>query len=573
LIRPIFRTALLESLAAAAVVLIIGQFLRQVGTTPAQGVLEIRPTPDAAELAWVAQAFAEGRGPLMPIADELHPSRFAPVHPLLASLWLRVWDGDLATALRGYSLAAMVLGAVLLHLWLGVAGLSPLGRVVVVAAVLRTPLAIAAARSLLQEPTLFLLFAAGGLAWSGGLRLLRDAPRRPVGVCVFGLAGAILAAFTCIRPTGAPLLVVAAVDAVWTLGRRPSLGALGALALGAALVLGADVIYTLRVAGIVHLVAYSHWHPHFWGFSWARPFEPTRDIFHQTQGLRLLRDALGLTGHLSSAGVASAIVALVGIDLLLRFRTAPMRTQAVLLAVFALSQATAHLFYEFYATRFFIAAYPAFLIAGVAGWEAALRSLWRGERWRRAAVVLAVPALTVLFLGIGRPWPIAGKLASEKEWRMTQAHRANGERVRALECPLFVDRLPVLNMRLLLGLGDWPHPIAPLVSSLDLYSDGHSPLFVIGHVAPGRGHIEDPPLWPGDPARSFLVDHRGQVANDGRIERLVAHDGRIAVYGPSWRTDAAGPLRIWAKAHGLSVHDLSRDPRVRLWVIEQQTGN
>ncbi|MBN1476494.1 hypothetical protein JXA47_07070 [Candidatus Sumerlaeota bacterium] len=554
-----------ETVGFALAVLLCLEFVSRVTMDAEPGVLLYQPHPDAVEHAWVTRAFAHGQSPLMPLANELHPSRFSPVHPLLASLSLRLVGGDFA-GLLWHSAAALVLGCLLIHGWLGVVRLSLPARLVALLAILRLPMMVTAGRNILQEPSMLLLFGAGGLAWALAMQCVRRPRGRSVGFASMALAGAAMAALLCIRPPTAALLVLVALHAVMTLGWRGALAPLTALGLGAAAVIVATALYVHRVSGLWDVTAYHHWIPGFTGLSWSQPMRPPLNDDSLPMGLLLLSEVFGISKHLTGAGILSPVLALLGVALLIPRRLSwPGRLSMALLFVFALSQLGFHLFYQHFEARFLILAYPALLIAGLAGWDEALRAWWRGGRWRSLA---ALVALLVAIGLVGIPWHMRSAFISTWDRREVMAHHRNASVVRYLDCPLFVHGVPTLSARLLLDLCDWPQVIAPFQVHLRLDLDGHTPQFRMNAVGPPRGHLEDPSLWPDNPHFSGLVDHELGMIGGELATRLLERHGRFAIYIPAWIEWQIGNVRGWAWEHGLTLRDVSRDRRWCLIVVE-----
>jgi MFS family permease len=554
-----------ETVGFVLAVLLCVEFVSRVEMDSAPGVPLYRPYPDAVEHAWVTQAFAHGRSPLMPLANELHPSRFSPIHPLMASLSLRLGEGEF-TGLLWHSSAALVLGCLLIHGWLGVVGLSLTARIVALLAILRLPMMVTVGRNIMQEPSMLLLFGVGGLAWALAMQSLGRPRRRVIGMVSMALAGAALAALLCIRPPTAPMLVLVALHVVMTLGWRGALAPLIALGLGAAGVIVATALYVHHVAGLWDVTAYHHWIPGFTGLSWSQPGRPPLNGDSLPMGIMILSEVFGISTRLTAAGILSPVLALLGVALLIpRGLSWPGRLPMALLFAFALSQLGFHLFYQHLEVRFFILAFPALLIAGAAGWDAALRAWWRRGQWRSLA---ALVALLVAIGLVGIPWPTRSAFVSTWDRREVMAHRRNASVVRHLDCPLLVHRMSVLSARLLLDLSDWPHVIAPFQVHLRLDLDGHTPQFRMSDVGPPRGHLGDPSLWPEDPHFSGLIDHDLEMIGGEQAERLLERHGRFAIYTPTWMEWQIGNLRGWALERGLTLRDISRDRRWCLIVVE-----
>jgi hypothetical protein len=621
-VRTPLRAALRETLLFAAVLTLCHLFIGWCDARPGAGSPLLRPLPDASENAFVALAFAEGRSPLLPIANELHPSRFSPVHPFIASLWIRANGGGLRP-IYDYPVYAVCLGALFLSVWLGVAGVSSPLRLIAVIAVLHSPLMIGLAQFFLQEPTFFLLFTVGGVAWSAGIR---GAGRNPNGIAALGalaFAGALWAALACARP---PLMILGclALAAIpLSLGKAKCLNALVAVIIGGMSVVVLCIVYQLHVAGLFHVVAYHHWAPDFVGFHWAQPLRPPLNVADTPLWLLLLRDTLGLTEAVTVGWWITPALALVGVLLLaLRRLSTPARGLGVLLLLFWVSQMALHAFYEHHDARFAVLSYPSLLMAGLIGWDGALRALWSRSA---GAKLLAVTVALTLGIGLTGAWstlplpedaeesqdpemegesneavevqpegvassefsltPVSASLESatgesvsdeeigfwdarEFDLRLLAGIRAHIDTTKRLECPVFVDRTSLLNTRIFLEMADSPQVFASLTEHLDHSQDGHLPQFWMSDVGPPRGLLESAEIWPNDPLNSCLLHNDCTVIDDGRIERLIAQHGRIAIMYTIWRRKDLEPLFTWADAHGLQMRDAARDTSWRLRVLE-----
>ncbi len=578
-LRRSLRVALLEVVGLSLLLLLCCDYHVRVGDLPERGVLEFHPLPDAAEQAFVAQAFARGRDPMLPIGNELHPSRFSPVSPFLQSLTLR-WLGDYdAEALLSHSVFAVQAALVLLYAWMAALGLSVPARLAAIWMLVRTPMLRQMGRNILQEPQILLLFALAGLAAALALRLLRRRPGQSAGLAAAAVAGAGAVAAMCIRPTNAGLVLALAGGLALDLGWRRAWFGLLAFAAGGAAVAAIDVIHIHRVSGLWALHAYGHWMPGFVGFSWGqageRPLSPEWDDPHWVLTLQSL---FGMRVDVTGAGPMSTSLMIIGLLWFLP-RAIPHVSRATppLLALFAAAQAVAFSFYPHHYPRFFVTILPPLLVAGVAGWDAALRAHASAGGRRRRATALALGALATVFIAAPhRPFPERDNLwwrqrTVQEERRQVQRHRTNAPEARPLGCPLFVDRIGLLEARLLLRLVGWPHPVAPIYAHLDLFWDGHMPQFMIQDVQPPRGHLDDPALWPGTPLETHLVDHRGTVRAEW-IAQLIARHGRIALYFPPWRPAAVDKLLDWAPLNGYRLTDIGREPVWRLVLMEPVTA-
>ena len=105
---------------------------------PSYDSLTLRPAPDTVEQATVALALAEGRNPLLPIVNELHPSRYSPVHPFVVSLYLRL-SGDGLDGFHHWPLIAVLVGTALIYVLMIVAGVYVVWRLITVYLILSQP--------------------------------------------------------------------------------------------------------------------------------------------------------------------------------------------------------------------------------------------------------------------------------------------------------------------------------------------------------------------------------------------------------------------------------------------------
>lgn len=248
--------------------------------------LAFRPVPDTVEQVWVAAAFAQGRSPLLPVGNELHPSRFSPVHPAALSLWLRL-HGGAPEAAAGWPPVAAALGLAALYAWMLLAGVPLLWRLTAFFLLFFSPGAFETSRELMQESSFTLLFGLSAAAWALGWRAFERAADegaysgiRAIGtLALFALAGALAGALAFARPTLAPWPGLMFLATLWSLRRPgarrfPAQAPAAALAAGALAVAALTLIYIHRVAGVWGLVAYHHWKPHYGqdSMALAQPF-------------------------------------------------------------------------------------------------------------------------------------------------------------------------------------------------------------------------------------------------------------------------------------------------------------
>src|SRR5687767_8798877 len=87
---------------------------------PSGDARTLRPYPDNTEYVWQALSFSQASLPLQPIGHELHPSRYAPVHPLLLGAFIRAFGQR--EAVYWWPPAAFLTGSLFFYLALGEMG-------------------------------------------------------------------------------------------------------------------------------------------------------------------------------------------------------------------------------------------------------------------------------------------------------------------------------------------------------------------------------------------------------------------------------------------------------------------
>jgi len=572
----------------ALLVLLVYGFLELGGGTPDDDTLLYRPVPDAAEQAYVSRAFAFGKSPLLPIVNELHPSRFSPVHPFLVSVWIRLNAGNFDRIFQ-WSPFAILLGMLLLYILLVKSGSATPVRIMSAYLILYTPLLLSASGKILQESTLFLLFAGVCITWYMGMLLYKTPeesvpqPRREKGSYVFFLlSGVFCGALISIRLTILPLAIFLLIHAVRIFPAKKAWKPCLVFFSGHLIIGLSILVYMKRTAGIFSLEGYSHWMRGYSAFAFAHALKPPVNCPDGTPNyLLIIREILGIQKTMVVWGWPSMVLLLVfGIagfmipqrpgsqDLPAQKKFRIFRSLLFFLFLFGISQIIIHLFYFFFDTRFFILSYTIIVLCGLAGWWDIFRFLYHAPKGEKSLILIAAVLAGLVIAGgynVFQGYDILtgykkASLSLSPALREKFIHEKYRSRIRRLSCPLFVDKLPVLNARLLLGLEESPFPIAPLTRENNLYFESHTVQFLWYKVGPSAGNLDAFSIWKGNPAESYLFDQESGRLRGEFLEALLYHYGKIQIYFPSWRRrDLAGFFGS-LKNSDWKIANLSCDP-------------
>ena len=412
-----YRALILLLTEGALIVLLVYGFLKLGAGTPDDETLLFRPAPDTAEQAYVSRAFAFGQNPLLPIVNELHPSRFSPVHPFLASLWIRLNAGN-PDSIFQWSLVSILSGMLLFYILLIQSGAPGAVRILFVYLILYTPLLLSLSGKFLQEPTMFLLFAGACAAWHKGMILsqtLREnaetkVPGRNIGSSVFFLfSGILCGALICIRITLFPLTIFLVLFAIREFPVKKAWKPCLAFILGHLFIIILVMIYMMRLADIFFIQGYFHWMPDYRPFAWGNAFKPP---INRSDGiphyLLIVRELLGIQKTVVVWGwLSMTFLIFFGILGFLiprspesQDRKTPnkyklFRSLLFFLFLFGLSQILFHLFYFFHDLRFFILAYPIIILCGLTGWWEIFRFLQHTTKMKKILI-----AITAILTGI-----------------------------------------------------------------------------------------------------------------------------------------------------------------------------
>jgi len=589
------RVLLPLMLEVLALFLIVYGYLILDGGAPDDDTLLFRPVPDAAEQAYVSRAFALGQNPLLPIVNELHPSRFSPVHPLLMSLWIRLNAGNFNRIFQ-WSPLAILLGMLLLYILLVKSGAAIPVRIMSAYLILYTPLLLSTSGKILQESTMFLLFAGVCITWYMGMLLYKTSeesgpyPRCEKGSWLFSLlSGLFCGALISVRLTIFPLAIFLMIHAIWIFPIKKAWKPCLAFFSGHLIIIVSILVYMKRTAGIFSLERYSHWMGGYSLFAFAHALKPPVNCPDGTPNyLLIIREILGIQKTMVVWGWPSMVLLLVfGVAGFLIPQRPGSQDQAAqknyrlfrsllfFLFLFGFSQIVIHLFYFFFDARFFILSYPIIVLCGLAGWWDSFRFLYHTLKMKKLLIVIPAVLAGLVFAGGYNVFQGYDILTSYKKGspslspvlREKFIHEKYRSRVRRLSCPLFVDKLPVLNARLLLDLEESPFPIAPLTREENLYFESHTVQFLWYKVGSAAGYLDDASIWKGNPAESYLFDQETGRLRREFLEALLNHYGKIQIYFPSWRRkDLAGFFRS-LKNPDWKIANLSCDPGWRLVLV------
>ena len=130
-----------------------------------------------------------------------------------------------------------------------------------------------------------------------------------------------------------------------------------------------------------------------------------------------------------------------------------------------------------------------------------------------------------------------------------------------------MDKIPVLNARLLLDLEESPFPIAPLTREFSLYFESHTVQFLWYKVKPAAQYLDNRSLWKGDPPECYLYDQEKKQVRREFTERLINHYGKLAIYYPEWRRRDLAEFFSSLNDSLWEMKNLSRDPGWNLIVV------
>jgi hypothetical protein len=151
-----------------------------------------------------------------------------------------------------------------------------------------------------------------------------------------------------------------------------------------------------------------------------------------------------------------------------------------------------------------------------------------------------------------------------------QVHGKYGELMPALSCPVFVDRLPVLNARILLGLYEYRFPIAPLERNPKSSRDGHTVQFLWYQVRRPTGYVDPDFHWPGNPYESALFDREKGYFHDKLFQSLIDHYGKIGIYYPLGREMDLDSIFNHLQKNNYEIHDAGIHEQWKLRIVTRR---
>ena len=561
--------------------------LFQIGFgSPSTEALAFHPIPDAAEQAWCAIQFANNQKPLIPLSNELHPSRYSPVHSFLISIPLR-FSSDKFGAIYYWSPFAIILGSIFILLWLQLCGLKPEMIAFLFYLTLTTPLFFDASKELLQDTTLFLLFFLGQLLWY--LSLVKDGcDKNRLNNFLLMATGILIATVISIRPTYFPLLVLMIGQYLY-LFKRTRLKSLLIFS-------GSTIGFFLLIIGFQCWISnkwifsgYYHWESYLKIFSFAQPFNVVSNLPDQpVNGLLILNALLGITDSWTDFQWPSqALVLLLGVvGLFLPGKEKEgvdvnlqkiFKTQIIVLLSFAWLQILIHLFYYFYAPRFFLTIQFIFVLSAIYGLNRLISITVVSGKWIKLGLSIVILFAVIPMSSVYRIHIILNELTKRNYKNPLHAHdiyyknyHENSELIKQLDCPLFVSSIPLLNARLLLEQEENKYPVSEIfLTDAAIQNPQPNHLLVMN---PGKPcfFILPEKDWPKNHQFSFLYNPITKEVNEEWLDYLINRFGKIAVYVNLGDYQQFKPVLEYAKENDFVVREISRLSWLKLFVITKE---
>jgi hypothetical protein len=538
------------------------------------------PQPDVTEYAYVASALRDGVSPLMPVGGELHPSRYAVIHPLLMALWSWLAGGDDAMQLYpavAMSLAVGIFWGALVAIRLGAGW-----RLLCIAAILPSPLMVEIGRSLMSESTIALLSAISFLSLVLGTRVVTGKSR----YAWLLLAGFSIGAVVCCRTTFAPLALL--LTGVALLGAQQNARRAGiVMALGGALAAAAAAWYNWRVAGIAELSTYSHWLGGAPLFGWFQPWVGAPPPFEEFQTWQVMVGLhLGgwpwLMGH--QPVWASVVMWGFAVYGAARFALTQRRgwarpcpdidfraLVAATAAIYALLHVVTFIFYSYPLARFSVVAWPAMILGACVACERLASRLHPAGRGRLVLLVVAVytiahPLSLAVWVGGNVNVSLHRGRNAQRTYMLSEPllHRTAALAMKGDNHPIFVDGLGMVRARLLMGGLGSDRVFASMVNHNHL-EDGHLPQFNWYQVGAARGYLRpEDPLWQVRATETILINEFPRSAHVPFLEKLTQRGEPFYLYYPLSRSESYEVLWAWLREHGKTRETLRETAQWRL---------
>jgi hypothetical protein len=571
---------------------------------PGDRVLLYQPVPDAAEQVYVANAFAKGICPLIPVANELHPSRYSPVHSFLESFWIKFHRGNIDSVFS-WSFFCLMSGMALFYFLMIYAEMPIPIRIMTLYLVLYTPIFVSLSNNIMQEPTIFLLFSAACFSWYVAMKKTQES-----NICIersnwdkvrimilFLISGLLSGAIFCIRVTNLPLILIFIFHAIWVLKKKQAIVPCIFYLSGVILCTLAVLIYMISVCKIFNIAGYGHWMPDFKPFSWQNAFiPPVNRIVKTPNYLYIIQEILGIRTTGILFGWPSPVVLLVGgFAALINNSLISQKEQKILsehkvidkqslffsmfffLFLFALSQLVIHFFYFFNDFRFMVLVYSIIVIFGLVGWNHLIVSLYKTRRIKKVyTAILTISA----FIAISGIFTIKDRLdmfpvnKSGLKNKLTpklekEIHERYGNLIQKLNCPVFVDKFSLLNARLLFGLSQYNFPISHLCPEEELGYGGHTVQFKWYDVKDPVDYLHSRKIWKENPDETYLYNPGDNVINNEFLDSLLFNYNKIAVYYPIWRKRDLSPFLNYLIKNKYNIKRLTRKKEFALIIISK----
>lgn len=543
---------------------------------------QLSPMPDVEEYAWVALRFAQGDSPLMPIANELHPSRYSPVHPFLMSLWMRMHGGGL-DALFSWPMVALSLALLFFNIAIIRLGLTVLSAVLFSWLFLLNVGGRDTYANVMSEGTIILLLSFALLSWSEALRHGQgeEGRQRWFSLLAAFLCGMAVGGIVAMRAT--MIFFAFAFPLHWMLtGGRRGVLPLALYILGGTAVALVSAAYVYHHAGIWGTAAYGHWvhstNDYFFSLAHAREFIPGADVPRWAHDLEAL---LGQNGFLWNGRASAVMMLLVGgilgiiSHLVHRWRDKADTAWAVAACLFlsALCLFAAHLFFRFHYFRFLAPMLPVLILFGIAGWEQVFRLIATATPSRLRLLIMGIlpawvlaspPALELVIYGTTLPRSTLDHARYIDDAK--RRHQEVGKIVREWKCPLFVDQVSTMRARMLMGLENHPSPIAPIRLHNITHLDSHTVQFNwFPQIKEGQP-VDQMVHWPRPP-RSYMWDPETGEVQGELLMHLLRENGRFLFYFPEWSMPVED-LFGWCDQNGFSHKVIAAPGRWRLVLME-----
>jgi hypothetical protein len=582
------KTAWLSRIALLLELLALGALLHAARLSgfgrPAFETLCYQPAPDTPEQVYAAWRMAHAQNWLIPVAHELHPSRYSPLHPAMLAVWIRLHHGRLKSA-TAYAPFAILTGLGLLWFFLYRLRCPPGMRLLAIGLLLYSKLFFEAGNHILQEGSLWLLFTLALVTWYWALHRRphhaaslrwRHLPALLAGICCGMLVG--------IRPTLAPLPALLVLQACILAPPQRAMRLLAIFGAGAGLPLvGALVIGWIQF-GYPALTGYHYWIPQWDGgqvFAWRNPWRLPVNITGALNNLQMhSRALLARSSDITTLDMSVGLLLLNGalLGALATLRTALRRRTlvpfardwTVLLLLLSASQFALHICYEFYAPRFYIIGWPALVLAGLGGWTRIILffASLLGRRHRHLRSLLNLLTICATLATMPCAWVT---LVESQRWTVNEqyygrkglrAQAAAARKLKHFEGPLLVAQYATLNARLFIGWAGSSNPVLPIFAPERPDWDPHLIPYITALLPPPRERLR---AWAWRAGQSGVWQAEKRQLVTEQIDALKAGH-QFAIFYPLMREGEVEPFLKALLATGWQLSDFTKVKEGRFFV-------